>query len=341
LQSESAEPVFNRSSRNGNSHRVRPPNTVLYLAVSGVVALVLFFIVWGLLHGSSDEAPWAAILVVCVLLFVAASAREMYLRRAWSRQFVEYDGRGRAEDFSGHRVKPTYSAGAGRSGGNFRPNWSHSAALRAMQRTSAEAESMDTAEAHWDAYRLVQDYLETTEEALRSANILPEKRLAMRNGHEKGTALRKHHLKSWARVKSGAIAQSAKHRTRLHDKLDVAQQALQVLETATNEYPDDAELLASERAVREFMAASKVTHWLEIAERTAFRGQRRRAIARYRDALFYVSREPMDDETREMLANRIQREIVALRANIENAHAFDEPEATDTPKHPSKPKNEA
>jgi tetratricopeptide (TPR) repeat protein len=314
------------------------------MAVSGLVALLLFFVVWGLLHGSSDEAPWAAALVACVVLLIAASVRELFLRRTWARKINEFEARPRPDSFSG-RVKQPAVSGSGQTArnpfNNGRSTWSHSAALRAVQKKSAESEALDTAEEHWEAYLLCQEYLDTTEEALRSVNLLAEKRVAMRGGQERVGALRKHHLKAWARVRSTAITQEAKHRARLHDKLDTARQALRVFEVALAEYPDDSELLQSERAVREFMAASKVSHWLEIAERTAFRGQHRRAIARYRDALFYVSREEMEDQAREDLATRIQREITALRAKIQNIHAFDDEEATPAPRSTSNSPREA
>ncbi len=343
MQSESAEPTFNRSSRGETASRRggRPPSAMGYMLVSGCVAVALFFVVWGLLQGSSEEAHWAAALAACVVLLIAASAREIFLRRAWSRQVLELDGRARPESFSGRPRATAAPVSSSRNTAAARSNWSHSAALRTVQRNSAEAEAIDTPEAHWETYHQCQEYLETTEEALRSANLLAEKRVVMRSGHERVTALRKHHLKGWARCKTNAITQAAKHRARLHDKLDTAQQALQVLETAQAEYPDDVDLTNSAAAVREFMAAAKVAHWLEIAERTAFRGQHRRAIARYRDALFYVSREEMEDETRDQLAARIQREIVALRAKIQNVHAFDDVSATPHTQTTSNPAHEA
>jgi hypothetical protein len=326
LRSESAEPTFNRSPREATGRRAsRPPSAVGYMVVSGCVAALLFFIVWGLLHGTSDEAPWAAALAACVTLLIAASARELFMRRAWSRQVQGFEGRARPDSFGG-RVS---SAGASRSSNSgARSNWSHSAALRAVQRCSAEADLTDTHESHQEAYKLCREYLETTEEALRAPNLLAEKRVAMRAGLERVRALRRYHLRAWARAKTAAIMNDAKQRTRLWDKLDTAQQALQVVAAALEECPDDAELMNSERGVREFMASSRIAHWVEIAERTAFRGQHRRAIARYQDALFYVSREPMDDDTREALGARIQREIYALRAKIDNVHAFDIEETT-------------
>jgi hypothetical protein len=53
-----------------------------------------------------------------------------------------------------------------------------------------------------------------------------------------------------------------------------------------------------------------------MAERAAFRGLYERAVARYRDALFYLSRADMGEDARAEAATRIQREIELLRARV-------------------------
>jgi hypothetical protein len=95
--------------------------------------------------------------------------------------------------------------------------------------------------------------------------------------------------------------------------------ALDVIESALKLYPDEAELHESEVAVREFIASAKVSHWVELAERAAFKGYYARAIDRYRDALFYLSRESMREETRAESAEQIGREIEMLRARLKTS----------------------
>jgi hypothetical protein len=65
----------------------------------------------------------------------------------------------------------------------------------------------------------------------------------------------------------------------------------------------------------------KVGQWVEMAERAAFRGRYARAVARYRDALFYLSRAEMSEDARDEAANRIQREIEMLRARARTSEA--------------------
>jgi hypothetical protein len=89
-----------------------------------------------------------------------------------------------------------------------------------------------------------------------------------------------------------------------------------VISEALKEYPEERELRDSAVAVRTYVASVKVAHWVELAERAAFRGRFNRAVARYRDALYYLSRAEMAEDAREAAAERINREIEMLRARI-------------------------
>ena len=64
------------------------------------------------------------------------------------------------------------------------------------------------------------------------------------------------------------------------------------------------------------MVSVKVAHWVELAERSAFKGHYRRAIDRYRDALFYLTRGSVDEINRAAMAEKIGREIELLRAKL-------------------------
>lgn len=341
MRSEPADPAFNRPNGPGRRGHA-PPSAGGYLVVSLLVAVTLSLIVWSVLHETNEEATWAAALAACVVLLVAASARELIVRRAWSRQLLDTDGRVRPDSLGGRGggYASAPNLGVPRAGNNApRNTWSHSAALRAVQKRSAEAEASNAPDLHWDAYRLSQEYLATTDEALRAVSLATEKRIAMRAGQERVRGLGKFHLLAWARSKAQAVMYEAQNFSRVHDRLDTARRALQVLETARTELPNERELEDSTKAIREFMASARVRHWLEMAERAAFRGHPRRAIARYRDTLFYVRREIPDTALQTQLVNHIESEIARLKEKIANASAWDEATHTATP--PSEPTREA
>jgi hypothetical protein len=128
--------------------------------------------------------------------------------------------------------------------------------------------------------------------------------------------LQKHHLLTWASSSSRALTFEAQRRVVVADKIEMAMRALDVIDSALKIYPDEPELHESASAIREYISSVKVAQWVELAERAAFKGQYRRAIDRYRDALFYLSRESMSEELRNDCAERITREIDLLRARL-------------------------
>ena len=119
---------------------------------------------------------------------------------------------------------------------------------------------------------------------------------------------------TWARDSSVALTHEAQRRARMTDKIETAYRALDCLDTALKVYPAESELNASKSAIWEFIASVKVAHWVELAERAAFKGHYRRAIDRYKDALFYLNRDTTNEEIRIAGTERIEREIGALRS---------------------------
>jgi hypothetical protein len=66
----------------------------------------------------------------------------------------------------------------------------------------------------------------------------------------------------------------------------------------------------------EFIASVKVAHWVELAERSAFKGHYRRAIDRYRDALFYLNQDIVKEEVRIAGTEKIEGEIAQLKKRL-------------------------
>lgn len=264
-----------------------------------------------------EESPWVpAGLAASVVMLVAASAREIVVRRSFARFLLEQDK---------HQER---SRESGPSSGlvNMQSVSSHAAALRVVQKRSAKAEASDSnPEAHLEIYRLCVDYLASAEEALRSPGLAPENRVALRSGQDRVRTLQKHHLLTWARSSARTLTREAQQRARLYQKVEVANRALACIDSALKIYPDEEELNESAAAVREFITSSRVAHWVELAERAAFKGYYRRAIDCYRDALFYLTRDtPTDD--RGAAADRVTREIELLRARVATQRAMDAPE---------------
>jgi len=271
-----------------------------------ITAAGLFFALWWMLVGGGDEAPWLpAGLAASVVLLVALSAREVVMRRAWTRYLLE--------NGIHEQSKSRTSSGSQRKG--FSASL-HSAALRAIQKQSVAADAPGSSpEAHLDVAQLCHDYLASTDDPSSSGSG-SDKRLAIRAGQERVRVLHKHHLLTWARLQSRALTREAQQRARTSDKIETANKALECIDSALRVYPDESELKESNLAIGEYITSVKVAHWVELAERSAYKGHHRRAIDRYKDALFYLNQGMVKEDVRAAGAERIEREITKLRTKV-------------------------
>jgi len=272
------------------------------MTAAAAASAALFFVLWWMLQG--EETPWApAGLAASLVMLAAASARILVARRRM--RLVRPQNR----EWRDHSMR--------RPPGKGPPSTSlFSDALRALQKQSADADARELPpQAHREIFDLCADYLKSAEQALLSPGLPAEGRLALRSGVERVQTLQRHHLLTWARSSARSLTHEAQQRVRLHEKLETANRALECIDSALKVYPDEEELRVSARAVREFITSSRVAHWVELAERAAFKGYYRRAIDRYRDALFYLTRDGPDQD-REVGAERITREIDLLRARL-------------------------
>ena len=284
------------------------PSSTGYMMAAVITAVALFFVLWWMLVSGGDEAPWLpAGLAASVVLLVALSAREVVMRRAWTRYLLEH-GIQEHSSSSGEKSqirKKSYSSSL------------HSAALRAIQKQSGAADSIGSSpEAHLEVAQLCHDYLTSTEDAMRSGSFTGEKGIAIKAGHDRVRALHKHHLLIWARDHSRTLTRDAQQRARISDKIETANRALECIDSALRLYPDEIDLNESKVAIGEFIASVRVAHWVELAERSAFKGHYRRAIDRYKDALFYLRDTNVKEEVRTAGSEQIEREIEELRTKL-------------------------
>ncbi|HWF90596.1 MAG TPA: hypothetical protein VN659_17245 [Pyrinomonadaceae bacterium] len=284
------------------------PSSTGYLVSAILIAVGLFFGLWWILVSGGDEAPWLpAGLAASVVLLVALSAREVVMRRAWTRYLLE----------NGISQKPPSRSQRPSSRSQKFSGSMNSAVLRAIQKQSSAADRPgSTPEMHLDVAQLCHDYLSSTDEAIRSGSYGSEKGIALRAGQERVRALHRHHLLTWARGQSQLLTHEAQQRARTFDKIETATRAVDCLDSALRIYPEETDLSESRVAIEEFIASVKVAHWVELAERSAFKGHYRRAIDRYRDALFYLNQDIVKQDVRIAGTEKIEREIEKLKTRL-------------------------
>ena len=278
------------------------------MVAAAASAAALFFVLWWMLQ--AEENPWIpAGLAASVVILVAASAREVVTRRAWSRHLLE-------ENAQLGSMKPRSTRLSKQRA------YSQGEVFRALEKQSAVADSDALPEAHLNVFQLCGDFLDGAEKALASPGLSPERRLTMRARQERIRALQKHHMLAWARDSALSLTREAQQRARLHEKIETANRALDCIASALQKYPEEEELNRSAIVVREFINSSRVAHWVELAQRASFKGRYRRAIDCYRDALFYLTRSDANGE-HEAAAEQIAREIELLRARMSTHKAVD------------------
>src|SRR5690242_15797325 len=241
------------------------PSSTGYFMVAIALAAGLFGVLWWVLVRGGDEAPWLpAGLASSVVLLVALSAREVVMRRAWTRYLLENGIHDSRRSVSSSRSSRSSSSRKGFSSSV------HSAALRTIQKQSVAADSPNsTPESHLDVAQLCNDYLASTDEAIRSGTYGGEKGITIRAGQDRVRALHKHHLLTWAKGQSRLLTHEAQQRARTFDKIETANRALECIDSTLRIYPDEPELHESRIAISEFIASVKVAHWVELAERSA------------------------------------------------------------------------
>ncbi len=279
-----------------------------FYILSFAVAVAFFFLVWGLLHEDSDDMAYVpAGIGASLLLIGAVFLREVVLRKARNRYLTAE----RQLDYNLNNLALHRSP-------NQNPNkltLEKNAAIIGQIRKKSEAAQVlgKLSDGHWEVFEMCNEYLSLNEKEIRTVGVGSPRLAALRRGKEIVGELHRFHLLAWAEIESRALTQEAKNNVTISDKLKTAQKALTVLESALQFYPNEVKLLESETALREFAASIKISHRLEQAERAAFQGNNKRAISHYRDALFFLARENVREEEKEIIAEKINTEIAKLR----------------------------
>lgn len=280
--------------------------------MAAAISIAFFFLVWGILHDGIDEAPWipagiAASLLLCAAVFL----REVVLRRA-RRRFLA--AQRRLDDSVSWRTVPNDR--------NPDPNkltLEKNAAILDQIRKKSEAARIlaKLPDGHMEVFEMCAEYLAIVANELKTISVNSPRLPALHRGKEMVRELHHYHLLQWAEIESRALTQEARNRVKISERLETAQRALTVIGSALHYYPFETSLLESEEALKEFVTSIKVSNWIERAERAAFKGNYTQALSLYRDALFYLGRENIKSEERELIADKINTEIEKVR-QLEN-----------------------
>jgi len=303
--------ISQRTNENLPVHYRRPfwlPASNYYiLTLSATVAF--FFLIWGILHEGDEETPFiAAGIGASLLLSSAVVIREIFLRKARHRYLL-------VERKLDYNVK-NFSLQTKLSNNDFDKLTleKNAAIIKEIQKKSETARGLGNfSNGHLEVFEICNNYLSVAEKQLETVRVGSPRLAGLRRGREIVGELHRYHLLSWAEIEARVLTLKARNYVTVSEKLNTAQEALSIVESALQFYPQEARLTESESALKDFIASIKISHWIEQAERSTFKGNYKRAISHYQDALFFLAREDLKNADREAIEDKIKVEIESLR----------------------------
>lgn len=279
-----------------------PASNYYFLAVA--VAIAFFFLVWGILHEGEEHVPWIpAGIGASLILIGAVFLREIVLRKARNRYLLIQ----KRLDFTLDNASLQTKSSQPEKKLTLEKN---AQIIKQIQKKSDAAKIlMKLSDGHQEVFELCGEYLEINRRELAHVGAGSPRLAGLRRGRDVVQELHRFHLLTWAEIESRHLTQEAKNRATIAEKTETAQKALNVIQTALQHYPEEQRLLESEEAVRDFVTSIRVAHFIEQAERSAFKGNYKRAVSHYKDALFFLARENKQSEETDLLAERINNEI--------------------------------
>lgn len=279
---------------------------VKYYLLTAIVAIVVFLFIWAALHEGNEEEPLVFALICAGLVFGSAAIfREFFLRKARNRYLAverRLDQNLRILPVKKKPDEPKIS---------LKQN---AEIIKWIQKKSEAAKILKKlTDAHLEVCEMCSEYLTVSEKQLEIVGIGSPRLAGLRRGRQIVQEIHHFHLLHWAQVESRHLTQKAQKYVTISKKINAAEKALSVLDSALQFYPNETQLIESEAALKNFIASTKISHWIEQAERAEFKGNSKRALSLYRDALFFLAREDGDDLEKEKIAEIINTKIEKVR----------------------------
>jgi hypothetical protein len=284
-------------------------SSVNYYFLTAGIAIAAFFLIWGVLHLLEEQMPWITAGVFAgVILILAVILREFVFKKTYQRNLI-------AQKMLDQNIRSIHNQSPHRESSNRLTLERNKAVINEIEKRSKTAQSIgNLPEMHLEVFEMCHEYLRKSARELGGIFKESPRYLAIKRGQKRLEQLHRFHLLSWASLESQGFIQAAKIQVAVNDKIENAQRGLAVLDTAIQFYPGDEKLLQSKEVIKDFIVSIKVSHWVEQAERAAFKNHYQRAINHYRDALFFLARENERTAEKEKIAEEINLKIEELRS---------------------------
>lgn len=287
-----------------------------YYVLTAAVVIIFFFLIWAFLQEGGEETPWIPAGVGAgLILGGAVILREVVLRKARENYIL-------AQRKLDYNLKNIPFQKTNVRGANKLTLEKNADIINKIKQKSEAAKVLSKlADGHLEVFEICSEYLRVNKTELENVGPGSPRLPALRRGREFVKNLHRYHLLSWAEIESRSLTQNAKNCAGISEKLETAQKALSVLDSALQYYPNETHLTESEDAVKEFIASIKVSHLIEQGELSAFKGNYKQAIDHYKEALYFLARENIRSIKKDAAAEKINREIERLRETAEKKRA--------------------
>ena len=136
---------------------------------------------------------------------------------------------------------------------------------------------------------------------------------ALRRGREVAEDYHHRHMLKWAEIETTDLFEKAQRAIKNSEKISLAGEALQVIETASQKYPHETRLLESASAIAEFVITSKISGHIERAVRAEDRGNSELAVRHLQTALREVDESRLGSAERELVTSKINEKLDRLQ----------------------------
>jgi hypothetical protein len=280
-----------------------------YYVLAVAFSAAFFFLIWGILHDDGEETPWVtAGISASMLLAGAVVLREVVLRRARSR-FI------RQQRMLDDNLYGAFPRTSGTHDANKLTIEKNAAILNAIRQKSDAAKVLDKFSAgHREVFELCGEYLIRNDNELKTISAASPRLSVLLKGRATASKYHKYHMLRWAEIETKTLSNDARSLATPSKRIEAAQNAVQVIESALASYPEETTLVETHAFLNELAVSVKVSHWIEEAERALFKGDLSQAKNLYRDALFVLSRDNVQSEERQQAADHINAEIERIRS---------------------------
>ncbi|HYJ90700.1 MAG TPA: hypothetical protein VEV84_05280 [Pyrinomonadaceae bacterium] len=271
--------------------------------LAAAVAIAAFFLALGLFR-EGGEPPWipagvaASMVLVGAVILRRAILKKAQIRESVLRQF-EQNWRPLSLNVPTNENKLTIEQNA--------------AILGELKRKSEAAMLLSKySEGHREVFQLCSQYLELNERELRTVGLGSPRIAPLRRGREVAEEYHRLHMLKWAEVEARSLLEDAQSKKKAAEKVETANKALSIVDSALSYYPAEVKLSESSLAISEFVLMVKVADLIERAGRSALRGNKTRAEKLYSSALNQLGSETTTGDERHLVAEKIKKELDRL-----------------------------